>query len=114
MHVIEVGQFLIAVIDRRAAENLLPEARRAGSGEVIAAVVELDIEDIQRYWIDVRSVASHIRTTERTEVIIARMIRRAICRAERGLESGPPTVAVANRPHKGCGKTVQANPVVAA
>jgi hypothetical protein len=80
LHVIEVGQFLIAVIDRRAAETGLLVARRAGTGEEIAAVVEFEVENIQRHVIDVRPVASHVLTTERAEVIIVRMIRQAVCR----------------------------------
>ena len=77
-HVIAVGHFLITVIDRRAAENGLPVTQRAGTREEIAAVVELDVENIQRHWIDVRSVAGHVRTAKGTEVSIAGMIRRTV------------------------------------
>src|SRR5206468_1522982 len=110
-HVIEVGHFLIAVIDRRAAETGLPVTRRAGTREEIAAVVEFDVENIQRHWIDVRSVTRDVRTTKRIEVSLAGMIRRTVRRSKRSPETGGPPVAVGNWRQKGCGKTLRANSV---
>src|SRR5262249_25967039 len=74
LYVIEIADFLIAVIDRRDAETGLTETCRAGAGEIIAAVVELDVENVERHGIDVRSVARDAGTAERTEVTIAGMI----------------------------------------
>src|SRR5215831_1921240 len=112
LHIIEVAQFLIAVVDGRTAETLLPVARSAGTGEEIAAVVQLEIENIQGYWIDVRSVTSDVRTTKCIEVSIARMVRRAVCRSQRGRETGSPPVAGGNGRQEGICKTPRVDTVL--
>src|SRR4029453_16265101 len=102
---------LIAVIDGRTAERNLAVARRAGTWEKIAAVVEFDVENIQRHVIDVRSVASHVHATKRIVVTLTRMIPRTICRPERSPETGRAPVAVRNRWKEGCGKALRADSV---
>src|SRR5207248_6724095 len=56
--------------------------------------------------------ASHVRTTKRPEVSVARMIRSTVCRAESAPETGRAPVAVGSRRQQGCGNTLRADSVL--
>src|SRR4029078_6903901 len=113
--IVEVDQSLVSVVDRRTGKGSLLVTGDARPGDVVLAIRELNVQNVQGHRANVGPIAQHVLASAgRSEVVISGMILRATGGSQRRDESRRGPVARWNRRQQRGGHALRSQPILLA